>query len=36
VQLGRCGEAMPYLERSKALQPGRKEVLDAIRLARKC
>jgi TolA-binding protein len=36
TQLGRCDEALPYLERSKALQPGRKEVLDAIKQARTC
>jgi len=36
TQLGRCSEAMPYLERSWALQPGRKEVREAIKQARKC
>jgi eukaryotic-like serine/threonine-protein kinase len=36
MQLGQCSNAMPYLERSKQLQHGRKEVLDAIKQARKC
>jgi TolA-binding protein len=36
MQLGRCADAMPYLETSKSLQPGRKEVLDAIKQARTC
>jgi len=36
TQLGQCGEAMPYLERSWALQPGRKEVREAIKQAKKC
>jgi len=36
VNLGRCSEAMPYLEASRALQPGRHEVQQAIHEARKC
>jgi eukaryotic-like serine/threonine-protein kinase len=36
LQLGRCSEAMPYLEQSRAIQPKRKEVKDAIKQARKC
>jgi eukaryotic-like serine/threonine-protein kinase len=36
VSLGRCGEAMPYLEASRELQPGRHEVVQAIHQARKC
>ena len=30
IKLGRCDEAMPYLEASRALQPHRHEVKDAI------
>jgi serine/threonine protein kinase len=36
VQLGQCGEAMPYLETSLQLQPKRHEVKQAIHDARKC
>jgi hypothetical protein len=36
TQLGRCDEALPYLERSWDLQRGRKEVREAIKDARKC
>ena len=36
VSLGRCGEAMPYLEASRAIQPSRREVKDAIKEARRC
>ncbi|HEY3544374.1 MAG TPA: serine/threonine-protein kinase [Gaiellaceae bacterium] len=36
TQLGQCDAALPYLERSWALQPGRKEVREAIKQARKC
>jgi eukaryotic-like serine/threonine-protein kinase len=36
MQLGRCDEGLPYLERSRELQPDRREVKDAIKLARKC
>jgi tetratricopeptide (TPR) repeat protein len=36
IQLGRCGEAVPYLERSRAIQPERREVKDALKQARKC
>ena len=36
TQLGRCSDAMPYLDRSWHLQPGRKEVRDAIKQAQKC
>jgi tetratricopeptide (TPR) repeat protein len=36
ISLGRCGEAMPYLETSRAIQPSRHEVKDAIKQARRC
>jgi Tfp pilus assembly protein PilF len=36
VKLGRCGEAMPYLETSRSLQPQRHEVKDAIKQAKQC
>jgi tetratricopeptide (TPR) repeat protein len=36
MQLGSCSDAQTWLERSLALQPGRKEVKDAIKQARKC
>jgi tetratricopeptide (TPR) repeat protein len=36
LQLGRCTEALPYLEESRAIQPKRHEVKDAIKQARTC
>jgi TolA-binding protein len=36
MNLGQCSEAMPYLETSHALQPGRHEVQQALHQARKC
>jgi serine/threonine-protein kinase len=36
VNVGRCDEAMPYLEASRALQPHRHEVKDAMKVARHC
>jgi tetratricopeptide (TPR) repeat protein len=36
INLGRCDEAMPYLEASRALQPDRHEVKDAMKVARRC
>jgi predicted Ser/Thr protein kinase len=36
MQLGNCTDALTWLERSRALQPSRKEVKDAIRQARHC
>jgi eukaryotic-like serine/threonine-protein kinase len=36
MRLGRCAEAMPYLETSRSLQPQRREVKDAIKEARGC
>jgi len=36
MQLGNCTDALPWLERSRALQPSRREVRDAIKQARKC
>jgi serine/threonine protein kinase len=36
LQLGRCGEALPLLDRSEALQGKRKEIDRARRAARKC
>jgi serine/threonine-protein kinase len=36
MQLGRCSDAIPYLERSRELQRDRKEVKDALKQARRC
>ena len=36
MQLGNCSDALTWLERSKELQPSRKEVKDAIKQAQKC
>ncbi len=36
MNLGQCGEAIPYLETSRALQPKRHEVEQALHQARKC
>jgi serine/threonine-protein kinase len=36
MRLGRCAEAMQYLETSRSLQPARREVKDAIKEARTC
>jgi hypothetical protein len=34
--LGRCAEAVPYLERARRLEPHRHEPKDALKQARKC
>ncbi len=36
ISLGRCSEATPYLEVSRAIQPSRHEVKDALKQARHC
>jgi serine/threonine-protein kinase len=36
MNLGQCGEAIPYLETSRTLQPKRHEVEQALHQARKC
>jgi tRNA A-37 threonylcarbamoyl transferase component Bud32/tetratricopeptide (TPR) repeat protein len=36
IQLGRCPEALPYLETAKHIEPDRHEVNDALKVARKC
>jgi eukaryotic-like serine/threonine-protein kinase len=36
MNVGQCSEAIPYLETSRALQPGRHEVQQALHQARKC
>jgi serine/threonine-protein kinase len=36
ISLGRCSEALPYLEASRAIQPTRHEVKDAIKQAHHC
>ena len=36
MQLGRCDEAMQYLQEAKRLEPGRHEVDDALKQARDC
>jgi eukaryotic-like serine/threonine-protein kinase len=36
IRLGRCSEAIPYLETAKQLEPGRHEVHDALKIAQHC
>ena len=36
MKLGRCSDALPYLEASRAIQPSRHEVKDAIKQAQTC
>jgi TolA-binding protein len=36
IRLGRCSEAVPYLEAAKQLEPDRHEVDQAMKIARKC
>ncbi|MDX6474245.1 MAG: eukaryotic-like serine/threonine-protein kinase [Gaiellaceae bacterium] len=36
MRLGRCADALPYLETAKQLEPARHEVKDALKLAKKC
>jgi serine/threonine protein kinase len=36
IALGRCSEAVPYLDVAKQIEPGRHEVHDALKQARKC
>jgi Flp pilus assembly protein TadD len=36
IRLGRCTEAVPYLETAKQLEADRHEVHDALKLAQKC
>jgi tetratricopeptide (TPR) repeat protein len=36
IALGRCSEAMPYLNVAKQMEPGRSEVHQAISQAKKC
>ena len=36
IRLGRCSEAVPYLETAKQLEPDRHEVDQAMKIARKC
>jgi serine/threonine protein kinase len=36
MALGRCSEAMPYLEVARQIEPARHEVHDAIKAARRC
>jgi serine/threonine-protein kinase len=36
IQLGRCADAVPYLETSRSIQPQRREVKDALKEARGC
>jgi tetratricopeptide (TPR) repeat protein len=36
LQVGRCSEAVRYLERAKSLEPGRHEPNQALKRARKC
>jgi Flp pilus assembly protein TadD len=36
IALGQCSQAMPYLDVAKQIEPGRHEVHDAIKQARKC
>ena len=36
LQLGRCGDAIPYLKRADKLEPWRSEPRDAVKRAQKC
>jgi serine/threonine-protein kinase len=36
IRLGRCADAVPYLEAAKQLEPGRHEVQDALKIAQHC
>jgi serine/threonine-protein kinase len=36
LQVGRCTEAVPYLEKAKQLEPSRREPKDALKRAKKC
>ncbi|MDX6485380.1 MAG: eukaryotic-like serine/threonine-protein kinase, partial [Gaiellaceae bacterium] len=36
IELGRCSEAMPYLETSRQIQPQRSEVYQAMKVAKHC
>ena len=36
IELGRCGDAMPYLERARSLEPQRSEVHQALARAKHC
>ena len=36
IALGRCSEAMPYLEVARQIEPSRHEVHDALKVAQKC
>jgi TolA-binding protein len=36
IALGRCSDAIPYLNVAKQIEPGRHEVHDALKAARRC
>jgi TolA-binding protein len=36
LEVGRCSEAVPYLERAKHLEPSRHEPKEALKQAKKC
>jgi serine/threonine-protein kinase len=36
IRLGRCADAVPYLEAARQLEPGRHEVHDALKIAQQC
>jgi eukaryotic-like serine/threonine-protein kinase len=36
IRLGRCADAVPYLDAAQHLEPGRHEVHDALKIARRC
>jgi len=36
VRLGRCADAIPYLQRAQRLEPQRHEVHDALKGAQRC
>jgi tetratricopeptide (TPR) repeat protein len=36
LQVGRCTEAVPYLEKAKQLEPSRREPKDALKRAKHC
>ena len=36
IRLGRCPDAVPYLQTAQQLEPGRHEVHDALKIAQRC
>ena len=36
MKLGRCADALPYLNTAKQIEPDRPEVADALKIAARC